>query len=238
MLSGLIWPASTSHLDHGDLAGGRHHRVEIARRLAEHKIALGVCLPGVNDRQVGAQRPLHHIFLAVEFTHFLAFGDDRADAGLGEEGRDAGATRADALRQRALRREFQLQLAGQILLGENLVLADIGGDHFFDLPGFQKLAEANAVDASIVGNDSQALNAGFENRVGKNFSNTAETKAAGHDRHVVLKQTGHGATGVRIYLVHGTTGKCRKVTADEYPPAPLNPSHLSAGGERGMSGGR
>ena len=67
-----------------------------------------------------------HIGLAVEIVQFLAFGDHRADAGLGVESRDARAAGADAFGQRALRIEFQLQLAGQIRLLEQLVLADIG----------------------------------------------------------------------------------------------------------------
>ena len=67
---------------------------------------------------IGDEAALHHIMLAVEFAHFLAFGDDRADAGLGEKGRDAGAAGADALGQRALRIEFELEFAGQKLLGE------------------------------------------------------------------------------------------------------------------------
>jgi len=46
----------------------------------------------------------------------------------GEEGRNAGAAGADALGQRALRIELDLELAGEELLGEGLVLADVGRD--------------------------------------------------------------------------------------------------------------
>ena len=97
----------------GDLGRGRHHRIEIARGLAIDEIACGIALPGVDDGEIGEQPALHHIFLAVEFLHFLAFGDQRADAGLGVEGRNAGAAGADALGQRALRIEFEFQFAGQ-----------------------------------------------------------------------------------------------------------------------------
>ena len=148
-------------LGHRDLGSGRHHRVEIARGLAVDQVAGGVALPGVDDGEVGEQAALHDVLLAVEFLHFLAFGDQRADAGLGVEGRDTGAAGADALGQRALRIEFEFQFAGEILLREQLVLADIGRDHLLDLPRLQQPAEADAVDAGIVGDDRQTLDAGI-----------------------------------------------------------------------------
>ena len=75
----------------------------------------------------------------------------RADAGAGEEGRDAGAAGAQLLGQRALRREFELELAGQVLALELLVLADVAGDHLLDLARLEQQAEAEAVDAGVVG---------------------------------------------------------------------------------------
>ncbi len=71
------------------------------------------------------QRALHDVHLAVELAGLLAFGDQGAVAGLGEERRDAGAAGAQLLGQRALRGELQLQLAGQVLALELLVLADV-----------------------------------------------------------------------------------------------------------------
>ena len=65
----------------------------------------------MDDRKVGDEAALHDVTLAVEFAHVLAFGDLGAEAGLGEEGRDAGAAGADALGERALRVEFDLELA-------------------------------------------------------------------------------------------------------------------------------
>ena len=133
------------------LAGGRHHRIEVARGLAVDEVAFGIALPGVHDREVGDEAGLHDVALAVELALFLALGDVGADAGLGEEGRDAGAAGADALGQRALRVELDLELAGEKLLREQLVLADIGRDHLLDLARLEQQAEAGAVDAGIVG---------------------------------------------------------------------------------------
>ena len=102
------------------LAGGRHHRIEVARGLAVDEIALGVALPGIDDREVGDEAALHDVALAVELALLLALGDHGAGAGRGEEGRNAGAAGADALGQRALRVELDLELAGEVLLGELL----------------------------------------------------------------------------------------------------------------------
>ena len=190
-------------LGHRDLGGGRHHRVEVARGLAVDQVAGGVALPGVDDGEVGEQAALHDVFLAVELLHFLAFGDQRADAGLGVEGRDAGAAGADALGQRALRVEFELQLAGEVLLREQLVLADIGRDHLLDLPRLQQPAEADAVDAGIVGDDRQVLDAGVADRVRQGLGDAAQAEAAGHDHHAVLEDAIECRFGVGINLVHG-----------------------------------
>ena len=129
-------------LGDGHLGGGRHVRIEVARRLAIDEIAFGVALPGVDDGDVGEEAVLHHVWLAVEIADFLALGDDGADAGAGEEGRDAGAAGANALGQRALRIELELQLAGQIKLGEQLVFADVGRNHLLDLARLQQTGRA------------------------------------------------------------------------------------------------
>ena len=54
----------------------------------------------MNDRDVGDDAALHHIAFPVEFALFLAFGDGRAGAGLGEERRNTGAAGADAFGER------------------------------------------------------------------------------------------------------------------------------------------
>src|SRR4029077_14825429 len=103
---------------------------------------------------------LHHVAFAVELALLLALGDLRAGAGAGEEGRDAGAAGADALGERALRIELDLELAGEILLREGLVLPDIGRDHLLDLLGVEEEPEPDAVDAAVVRHHGQVLHAG------------------------------------------------------------------------------
>src|SRR5262249_20696950 len=51
-------------LGNGDLAGGRHHRVEVARRLPVDEIAFGVALPRMHDREIGDNPTLHDIAVA------------------------------------------------------------------------------------------------------------------------------------------------------------------------------
>src|SRR3546814_7222901 len=55
------------------------------------------------------------------------------------KGGNSGAAGANALGQRALRTEFQFQLAGKIELLEQLVVANIGRHHLRDLSGLKKL---------------------------------------------------------------------------------------------------
>src|SRR3546814_2621911 len=63
----------------------------------------------------------------------LALGDHRPDPGLGVEGGNAGAARANAFGERALRIELELELSRKIEFGEKLVLDDVGRDHLTDL---------------------------------------------------------------------------------------------------------
>ena len=163
----------------------RHHRIEVARRLPVDEVALRVALEGVDEGDVGDEPGLHEIGLVVEVADFLALGDVRPDAGAGEEGRDAGAAGANALGQRALRRELELELAGQIEVGENLVLADVARDHLPDLSGLEQDAKADAVDAGVVGDDGQILHAGFAQGLDQGFGDAAEAEASGHDHHAV-----------------------------------------------------
>ena len=190
---------------HRDLGGGRHHRVKIARGLAVDEVAGGIALPGVHDGEIGEQAALHDVFLAVEFLHFLALGDQRADAGLGVEGGNAGAAGADALGQGSLRIEFEFQFAGEVLLREQLVLADIGRDHLLDLPRLQQAAQPDAVDAGIVGDHGQVLDAGIADRVRQGLGDAAQAEAAGHDHHAVLEDAVECRFGVGVDLVHGNT---------------------------------
>jgi hypothetical protein len=45
---------------------------------------------------------------------------------------------------------------GEVLLGKQLVLADVRTDHLSDLSGLQQQAEADAVHAGIVGNEDES----------------------------------------------------------------------------------
>ena len=210
MWSGSISPGSTrcSTSATVTLAGRRHHRIEVARGLAIDEIALGVALEGVDDREIGDEAAFHDVALAVELALFLAAGDLGAGAGAGEEGRNAGAAGANALGERALRIEFDLQFAGEILLGESLVLADIGRDHLPDLPGFEQDAEADAVDAGIVGDDGEVFHPGIADGEDQRFRNAAQPEAAGHDHHAVLEHPGERGPRVGIDLVHERSLSC------------------------------
>lgn len=77
---------------------------------------------------------------------------------------------AAAFSKRALRAELNFQLARQILPLELLVFADMGGGN---LPRAQQLAKAFIVDAGIVGNNRQVLDAARLDRVDQPLQDTA-----------------------------------------------------------------
>ena len=191
-----------------------------------------IALPGLDDREIADDAALHDVGLAVELAVLLALGDQRADAGLGEEGRDAGAAGADPLGQRALRVELDLDLAGQELARELLVLADIGADHLLDHVPVEQLAQAPAVDAAIVADHRQALDAARDDGVDQVLGDAAQAEAAGDDRHVVVQQTRQRRRGVTVDLPHQLTsrnsadtrpGNLSTELGRRPPPAPMPP---------------
>src|SRR5688500_3411541 len=161
------------HLRNADAAGRRHRLVKVAGGLAEDEVAALVGLPALDDAEIGADSALQDVSLAVEFLMLLALGDDGSDPGLGIEAGDPGAAGSAAFGERPLRAEFDLELAGQILPLELLVLADVGGDHLLHLAGPQELAEALIVDAGIVGRDGEVLDAAVPDRVDQPLRNAA-----------------------------------------------------------------
>jgi hypothetical protein len=74
----------------------------------------------LDDREVGLEPTLLNIGPAVELLDLLALGEIRAIGRRGVEGRNTGATGADALRERSLGNQFEFDLAGEILLRKNL----------------------------------------------------------------------------------------------------------------------
>ena len=134
-------------------------------------------LRGVHEREVGDDRLLEHVLArrpadvegadvlhrrgdrdaarAVVASRQPALGDLRADAGLRVERRDAGAAGAQLLGERALRRQLELELAGEELPLELLVLADVRRGHLADALGVQQDAETPVVDAAVVADDAE-----------------------------------------------------------------------------------
>src|SRR3546814_12189213 len=89
-------------------------------------------------RSVGDQCGLQHVVPAVDLARLLALCDHGAVAGGGEERRNSRTAGAQALGQGALRVEFELELTGQELALELLVLAHVGRNHLLDLPRTQQ----------------------------------------------------------------------------------------------------
>ena len=97
-----------------------------------------------------------------------------------------------------------MQLAGQILPFELLILAHVRRDHLRNLPRFQQLSEAKAIDAGVVGDDGKALHPGIAQRGNQFFGDAAQAETAGHDRHPVEQQAIKRGLRIGIELVgHG-----------------------------------
>ena len=89
----------------------------------------------------------------------------------------------------------------RILARELLVLADVGADHLLDHVPVEQLAQAPAVDAAIVADHRQALDAARDDGVDQVLGNPAQAEAARDDRHVVAQQAGERVTGAGTYFL-------------------------------------
>ena len=100
-----------------------------------------------------------------------------------------------------MRIELKLKLAAQILARELFVLADIGRNHLLDLFGLQQEAQAPAVDAGIVRDNGDALNAAVAQRDDQVLRNAAEAEAAAHHGHAIEGEAPERGLCVRINFV-------------------------------------
>jgi len=104
------------HLDDRDPRGLGEARIEVLAAAAELDVAEPVRAVTAQQGVVDVDRGLEHVRLAVEGPDLAAGRQVGIDTGRRVERRDAGAARAAALDQDALRYELDLHLAGGDLL--------------------------------------------------------------------------------------------------------------------------
>src|SRR3546814_15571185 len=106
----------------------------------------------------------------------------------------------NSLGKRALRIEFKVELPGQVELGEQLVLPDIGRDHLPDLPVVEQGPQAKAIRTAIARDDRQFPDRAMEQAGDQMFRIARKPEPAGHDRHPVDEDAGQSRTSVWTYL--------------------------------------
>ena len=135
--------------------GHRHHRVEVLRRELVREVAEVVGLPGVNEREVGAERFFQQPDLAVDLDGGFSLFDECAQAGLGEHAPQAVTAGPDPLGKRPLGYQLDLELPGEHLPLCFWVGPDMRGNQALHQPGLDQLADADTGIGGIVGNDHQ-----------------------------------------------------------------------------------
>ena len=133
-----------SAVDDDGVGGHRHDRIEIARGQRIGEVAEIVGEEGMHQREIGAQRGLEQVRLAVDLDPLLAFLDQRADAGRRQHAAEAAAAGADALDEGALRDQLDRDLLAQHLLLRLRIEPDMGADHARHLRAVEQLADALA----------------------------------------------------------------------------------------------
>src|SRR5919198_5301379 len=170
----------------GDLRSHGHHRIEIARGLAEHQVAPVVAFPRLDEGEVGVERPLHYIPAAVELACLFALRNGGAEPSRCVERRDAGPGSADAFGERPLRVQLQFHRARDHHLLEHLVLANIGANVLTYLSIADQQAQTEVVHTDVVGDGRQVFHAFVRQGRNQVLGNPAQAEAAEHDHGAVL----------------------------------------------------
>jgi hypothetical protein len=207
------------HRRDGDPAGRGAERVEVLRALLVDEVAVPVAVPRVHQREVGGDRLLEHVVAVAEAPDLLRLGGEgdgpvsvvaagqaavghlRPDAARCEEGGDAGAAGAQPLGEGALRHQLDLELAGEELPLELLVLADVGPRRTADPLGREQRPQAPLVDAAVVGHRRQVGGARLQQRLDERLRDAAQTEPPDRERGPV-RDVRDGLGGAADHLVH------------------------------------
>jgi len=100
-----------------------------------------------------------------------------------------------------LRGELELELAGEVLPGELLVLADVRRRHARDASCVEQDAETPLVDTTVVGDDLEIGDASVVHRLNERGRDAAEPEPADRERRAV-RHIGHRLQGRGDHLVH------------------------------------
>jgi len=190
-------------LDFGDrdLCRGRHHGIEVPRRLAINQVALPVALPCLHESKVGFQTFFHDVGTAFKLASFLSFSDHRSHTGRRIKSRDSSAAGPNALSKSALRSQIELDGSLEHHFFEQFILADIAADVMHDLTGGQQQAVSDAIDADIIADGAQILCAAADERTNEILWHAAEAKTANHDGRAV-KDVANGIIRVGHHFIH------------------------------------
>ena len=162
-------------------SSGRHHGIEIARRLAVREIAPRVSFPRFHECEVGLERHFHDVVAPLEFAYFLSFSDHRPHTSWSEKRRNACAGGANAFGERPLGNKIELHRSIEDHSLEQLILADVGSDVMPDLTASQQQSHTEAIDAGIVADGCQIFGPLVSQRADQVLRHATKAKAADHD---------------------------------------------------------
>src|SRR5262245_39397818 len=105
------------NLRNRDSGGSGHHRIKVAGCFLIDEVTERVALPCLDEGEVCNQAALHDVHASIELACFLSFGDDCPVARGRIERRYPRPACADSFRERSLGIQFQLDLAfnGELL---------------------------------------------------------------------------------------------------------------------------
>ena len=127
----------------------------------------------------------------------------RPVGGRREKGGDPGAPGAKPLGERALGNEIDFELTGEGHGLEDLVFADVGRDHLFDLLVLEQIADPEVGHAGVVADAGKVARPLVPEGQDEILGDAAQTEAGQHDGGAI-RDVPNSLCGILDDLVHGS----------------------------------
>src|ERR1043166_899604 len=192
-------------LHHGQLRRHRHHRIEVARRLAVREVAPAIGAVRAQQRHVAAQRLFEYVALAVDLAHLLAVGELGADADGRIEAAEPGGSGAHALADDALRHQLEFDAAGLVggIERARIVGARERADHLAHEARIDQRGEPALAAAGVVRHHDEIAHAQFEQPVEQLVGRAHGAEAGGEDRRAIANAFERRGDAGDLFIDHG-----------------------------------
>ena len=189
------------NLSDDKLASSGHGGVEVTGSVAEHKVTLGVSLPGLVKSNITGEGLLHEVLASLELTNLARLGlldhialgviadgeasllDHGSDSSGSVESGNASSASTDTLSKRTLRDQLNTDITSHVLGRDFLRKPNAREDRLANLLVGKKNGQSISISTNIVEDSKKVFDTSITNRFNQLLRDSTRSKAARHDSH-------------------------------------------------------